>query len=120
MVRARTVAAHTTHVTTSRPDTGFAPELRTRFGTPKAWTRGGQRFGVLLSSCETVIERAYDAKADEWTTFDRVDAAHDHARQIRRCQAGVEFEVVRRENGHWRDYLGRTPKQIIDARWAGS
>lgn len=95
---------------------GLDPELRTRFGTPKRWTRRG-RFGVLLSSTHEVIDRVQHPVNGTVVHLDRVDDAHDHAAMLRRHQPGLEFEVVRLENGVWRDYLGRSAAQVTHARW---
>lgn len=116
-MRPGTGAAHTSPVTTAPTRD---PELRTRFGTPRRWTGAGC-FAVLMSSSEEVVDRIYDSATDSWSKLEHVDDAHDHAVVLRRAQPGVEFEVVRLEGGVWRDYLGRTVRQIIDARWgAGS
>lgn len=106
-------AAHTSPVTTALT---LDPELRTRFGTPRRWTGPG-RFAVLMSSSEEVVDRIYDCATDTWSELGHVDDAHDHAALLRRHQPGVEFEVVRLEAGVWRDYLGRTVQQVIEARW---
>ena len=108
-------AAHTPSVTTDI----FDPALRTRFGTPKRWVGPG-RFGVVLAGSRQVVDRILDQSSGAWSDLRHVDDAHDHAAALRRDRVCTEFEVVRHEAGVWRDYLGRTPEQIHDARWATS
>ncbi|EYR64869.1 hypothetical protein N866_03215 [Actinotalea ferrariae CF5-4] len=97
----------------------FDPALRTRFGTPKRWVGPG-RFGVVMAGSRRVVDRVLDPASGAWSELQHVDAAHDHAAALRRERRCGEFEVVRDEAGVWRDYLGRTPEQIHDARWATS
>ena len=105
----------------SEPDVTLDHQMRTVYGTPKRWLREGQ-FGVLLSSAPDgeVIDQRYDARAGSWEPITRADHAADHGAMIRRSQPGIEFEVVRLEDGVWRGFLGRTPKQAIDVRWSRS
>lgn len=96
----------------------LSPTLRTAWGSPKKWTGRG-RFGVLLSSsAETeVTERTYDSASDVWSTIDSLDAAHQYGATIRHAQTGLQFEVMRLEDGVWRDFLGREPVAVARARW---
>ncbi len=102
-------------------DDTFAPdlpgsELRTAWGSPKRWTRPGL-FAVLLSSTDEVRPRKYDPGADTWTTMVTGTEASEEGAMVSRAQPGLEFEVMRLEAGVWRDFLGRTARQVIEARW---
>jgi len=92
-------------------------ELRTRWGSPKQWTRPGM-FGVLLSSSNEVTARTYDSCTDLWDTVETLSQAHAYGASVRRAQLGLEFEVMRLEHGTWRDFLGRTAHEVINARWS--
>lgn len=92
--------------------------LRTRFGSPKRWLSPGA-FGVLLSSAPdaSVVDHTYD-HLDAPVPFTGANQASEYGGMVRSVQPGIEFEVMRLEDGQWRDFMGRTPAQTIEARWA--
>ncbi len=92
------------------------PGLRTMQGGAKGWLRPGT-FGVLLSHCSEVIDRTFEPRTEVWSDLTSAADAGQYGLRVARAQPGAEFEVMRLEAGSWRDFRGRTVKEVIGDRW---
>lgn len=75
-------------------------------------------FGVLLSSSDEVTARTFDPHTEIWSDMATANAAAAHGLAVRSVQPGLESETMRLEGGTWRDFWGRTPREVIAARWS--
>jgi hypothetical protein len=98
-------------------DLASSASPRTDSGAPRHWSSPAV-FGVLLSSSDGVTARTFDPHTETWSPMTTAAAAGAHGLAVCSVQPGLEFETMRLEGRTWRDFWGRTPREVITARWA--